>query len=304
MFRAQGTGFAAAAALLFVGCNGGPNFVVVGKWGKMAAPTPTITPEVVAVQYIRIDRELGDSAINDSVWKSGDETFLEPKLRTALAGNGLRVAKFSGNLDATLLKLLKDSNHRKEGSSYQTQAGSAVKIEMSDVVPKWSFFTIKDDRAGGENLEGVQGYFTVTPHLVGENRSRLAVTPLVEFGEAKRNTTAAPNLSGFEVKMERESRVLNELKWNVELAPGEHLVVGGFPDRTGTVGRLMFFRDKDGKRIQSILVIRALRPSRDDLFENGFDVNDFFLTQEASQPRSPVRETIQLSRPGALVKKN
>jgi hypothetical protein len=307
MFRAQGREFAfvAAMALGVVGCTGGSNFVVVGKWGKLMPTTPTISPELVAVQYLRIDREIGNSVLNDKVWKSGDDSFLEPKFRAALASNGLRVAKFTGNSDPALLGLVRDGNKRKEGASYQTQAGSAVKIELSDVVPKWSFFTIKDDRAGGETLESVQAYLSVVPHLLGDNRVTLRLTPQVEFGEAKRITTPAPNLSGFEVKVERDHRVLEDLKWQVDLSAGDVLVVGCHPERKGTAGRLMFVREKDGKQIQSVLVIRALRPSRDDLFEQGFDVNDFFLTPETnpSPARSPVRETVQLSRPGALVKK-
>jgi len=307
MFRARGREFAVVAAMTLsvVGCTGGNNFVVVGKWGKLLPTTPAISPELVAVQYLRIDRDLGDGVLNDGLWRSGDESFLEPKFRAALASNGLRVAKFTGNSDPALLGLVKDSNKRKEGASYQTQAGSAVKIELSDVVPKWSFFTIKDDRAGGETLESVQAYVSVVPHLLGENRVTLRLTPLVEFGEAKRNTTPAANLSGFEVKVERESRVLDDLKLQVDLSPGDVIVVGCHAERKGTAGRLMFVREKDGKQIQSVLVIRALRPSRDDLFEQGFDVNDFFLTPETNPTpaRSPVRETVQLSRPGALVRK-
>jgi len=309
MFRAQGRAFAimtAAALLGGVGCSGAHNFVVVGKWGRLVPTAPVVSPELVAVQYLRIDRDIGNPALNDALWKNGDDSFLDPRLRTALASNGLRVAKFTGASDPALLGLIKDgSNKRKEGASYQTQAGSAVKIELSDVVPKWSFFTVKDDRAGGETLESVQGYLSVVPHLKGESRVTLGLTPLVEFGEAKRNAIAAPNLSGFEVKVERESRVLNDLKWNVELGAGDVVVIGCHPDQKATAGRLMFVREKDGKPIQSVLVIRALRPSRDDLFENGFDVDDLFLTPEANPipARSTVRETVQLSRPGALVRK-
>jgi hypothetical protein len=304
MFRAQGAGLA-AVLLTVVGCGTGSNFIVVGKWGKMMPLAPAISPEVVAVQYIRIDREVGDLDINERVWKGGDESFLEPQLHNALAANGLRVARFTGNMDSTLLALLKDGNKKKEGFSYQTQAGSPVKIEMTDVVPKWSFFTVKDDRAGGETLENVQGYLSVTPHLQGDSRVTLASLPIVEFGEAKRNTKPAANLTGFEVKVERESRVLNDLKWSAELGSGDVLVVGGAADRNGTVGKMMFVREKDGRKIQSLLIVRALRPSRDDLFEQGFDVNDFFLTSEpnAGPSRSPARETVLLSRPGAMVKK-
>jgi hypothetical protein len=307
MFCAQGREFATALAMIFTlaGCSGVPKFVVVGKWGKMMPTTPTVTPELVAVQYLRIDREVGNRELNDTLWKSGDESFIDPKSRTALAENGLRIAKFTGNSDPTLLGLVKDGNKKKEGASYQTQAGSAVKIELTEVVPKWSFFTIKDDRAGGETLESVQGYLSVVPHLLGENRVTLRLTPQVEFGEAKRNTVPLPSLNGFEVKVERESRILDDLRWKVDLAAGDVLVVGGLPDRKGTIGRMMFVKEKDGKQIQSVLIIRALRPSRDDLFEQGFDVDDFFLTPESnpSPARSPVRETVQLSRPGALVRK-
>jgi hypothetical protein len=308
MFRAQGRVLAVVSAMIFgvVGCTGGSNFVVVGKWGRLLPTAPAISPELVAVQYLRVDREVGNPVLNDQLWKSGDESFLEPKFRAALANNGLRVAKFTGNSDPALLGLVKDGNKRKEGASYQTQAGSAVKIELSEVVPKWSFFTIKDGRAGGETLEGVQAYLSVVPHLLGENRVTMRLTPQVEFGEAKRNATPAPNLTGFEIKVERESRILDDLKWSVDLAAGDVIVVGCHPDRKGTVGRLMFVREKDGKQIQSVLVIRALRPSRDDLFEQGFDVNDFFLTPESnpSPARSQVKETVQLSRPGALVRKD
>jgi hypothetical protein len=309
MFRAHGRGMSVVAAAIVLGtagCAGGPHFVVAGKWSRFRPTAPIISPEVVAVQYLRIDREFGDKTMSEDLWRTGDDSFLEPKFRAALAGNGLRVARFSGNSDSALLSLIKDSNKRKEGASYQTQAGSSVKLELTDVVPKWSFFTVKEDRAGGETLENVQGYLSIVPHLKGESRVNLGMTPLVEFGEARRTATPAANLGGFEVKVERESRTLNDLKWSVEVGAGDVLVIGCDPERAGTVGRLMFIREKDGKRIQSVMIVRALRPSRDDLFENGYDINDFFLTPEANPAptRSPVRETVQLSRPGALLKKD
>jgi hypothetical protein len=126
MFRAQGREFAIALAMVlsFAGCTGVPKFVVVGKWGKLMPSTPTITPEVVAVQYLRIDREVGNTVLNDELWKTGDESFVEAKERTALANNGIRVAKFTGNSDPALLGLDAASRVRRSKAERDPVAGT------------------------------------------------------------------------------------------------------------------------------------------------------------------------------------
>jgi hypothetical protein len=298
----------ALAALPTTGCFGigeGPSsLLVAGKWSRLRPASPPLTPEAVIVQYIRVERDASDPAIGEKLWRSGSDQFLPPKLRSDLAKNGLRVARLGEHLDPAMLELVKGGGDKAKGQNFQTKAGEKIKFEMTDVIPEWNFFRFRDDAPVGEKLEKVQGYLSVVPSLKGEREILLSLLPTVEFGETRRFGTPAANLSGLELKVEREHRTLADLKIEVALASGEVLMIGGFAEQTGTLGHAMFTRDADGKAKRSVALLRTIRPSKEDLFQSGFDVNDFFLTPESETgpARSPVRATVQLSQPGALVR--
>ncbi|HVJ83268.1 MAG TPA: hypothetical protein VNC50_19540, partial [Planctomycetia bacterium] len=66
----------------------------------------------------------------------------------------------------------------------------------------------------------------------------------------------------------------------------------------GTFGANCFVREKDGKKMQSVLLVRAFRPERETLFQAGFETNDFFLSPTASKaaPASAARRAIAAAR--------
>jgi hypothetical protein len=282
-----------ALAMIFVGgCMGGlydRGVVDDGARANRFKPQPPpVTPESLLVQCQFVERPEGDPAINEMVWRSADEQILSPRFRTELSRNGLRVAKLSAQLGPEMLALL-ENEKKKDGNSHQVLAGTKVKIEMTPVAPRWNLFTFQDGVPKGENIERAQGFMLATPSLSGAARVHLSLTPDIEFGDETRKFTVGNRLSGLDMLASRPTRVFDDLKIDLDLASGEFLLIGCHPSPKGTLGQLLLTRKNGDAGTQRLLVVRVIRPSREELYQAGYDVNQFFLTPEGDVPKTSPR---------------
>jgi hypothetical protein len=298
-----------AAALLIAALAGGclPTWsdasraTGAGRWNRFKPPAPpALTPETVILQYIKIEREIGNVGLDDTIWREGDDQFLPPNLRAELSRNGIRCARFGGELGSEMLALLENSNERNEGRSHQLVAGTMVKMQLTEPLPRVQLFSFSSGSPKGETLENAQGFLHVTPTLAAGGKILLAMTPQIDYGERMRTPAVAQNLTGLELKTERPCRAFNELRIETAVSSGDFLLFGCIADRAGTFGGDCFLREKDGKKLQAVLLVRALRPKREDLFQAGFETNDFFLSPNSSKvaPASAARRTIAAARRG------
>ncbi|HVJ83252.1 MAG TPA: hypothetical protein VNC50_19460, partial [Planctomycetia bacterium] len=244
MFRARFSP-SLVAALLLAGFAGGclPTWsdasraAGTGRWKRFKPPaSPTLTPETVVLQYIKIEREIGNVGLDDTIWRDGDDQFLPPNLRAELARNGLRCVRFGDQLGSEMLALLEKCNERNEGRSNQLIAGTMVKLQLTESLPRLQLFSFATGAAKGETLENAQGFFHVTPTLAAGGKILLSMIPQIDYGERMRTPAVSQNLTGFELKTERPCRAFNELRIETAVSSGEFLLLGCVADRAGTFG--------------------------------------------------------------------
>lgn len=256
-----------------------------------------MSPDVVELHYLFVDRPEGDPLLCNTLWAEADEQAIPLELKTALNGNGIRVARLGGKLSPEMVKLLTET--KSQARRHHTHSGSLAKIQMTDVLPEWNLFRMEDGKPRGDELKDGQGYFYVTPTIVDSSLARLTIAPEIEFGERIHKRVPAPDLSGWTIKNDRESQSFPELKLDLEMASGDYILLGALLDKPGSIGRYFFTRQESGKGRQVVLLVRVLRPTRDELMDAGYGYDDFFLQPISDSPiagRSTARATLAAHR--------
>lgn len=292
--RMRGVGLAGLVAIAAIGCMGDRMTTVENTVSRrFALREPVVTPDVVELHYIFLERDEADPLINTKIWEEADEQAYSLDQREEIAANGLRIGKLGGRLSPELLKLL--DSQKPNGRRHQCHAGSLAKVQTTEVTPSFNLFAVTGGHAKGETIENAQGYLYLVPTLEDSDAVSLALSPEIEHGERQNKRLPAPDLSGWQIRCERETRSFPDLKVTLELASGEYLLVGCYPAKRGTLGYQFFTRDGETARKQTVLVIRAVRPTREALAAAGHNVDDFFfpkIRKSTGSLRSLVAETL------------
>ncbi|MGL5097247.1 MAG: hypothetical protein ACRDD1_16800, partial [Planctomycetia bacterium] len=185
-------------------------------------------------------------------------------------------------LSTDVLKLLEESGTAGLGRRHNTTFGQLVKVQTTDVVERWPLFEINGAQSRGEELTNAQGFFHLSAYRGAGDDVRLSILPEIEFGERKTRHVAAPDLTGWQVRSDRESRPFPSLQSEITVAPGEYLLVGADANRTGGMGFRFFVKQlPNGKYQQTALLIRVVRPSAEALYTAGYRFDEFFLSPSA-----------------------
>lgn len=248
-----------------------------GNWTRLKPKLPDATPDIVELHYIFLERPLGDPLLNTDIWAEADEQAIPLDQKALLEENGIRMARLGANLSTKMLALLRENPST--GRRHQAHSGSLAKIQTTEIIPRLEIFTLVAGQTRGESIEQAQGYFYLTPTIGTGARIRLTVVPEVEHGEQKNRRTPAPDLSGWILRSERDARGYDELKADLDLTSGEYLLLGCYPERNGTLGHRFLTSGEGTSQRQTVVLVRAIRPSREELVSAGIDVDDFFLPE-------------------------
>jgi hypothetical protein len=268
--------------------------------GRLRPTLPDARPDVVELHYIFLEADAGDPKINDDIWvNDADEQAIPLDLKSQLAENGLRVGKIGTRLSSGLLDLLETQKENYSGRRHHAVSGQLARIEMTDVRPTWNLFQVVDGKPIGDQLSEAQGFLFVTTTIQGETGVLLDIVPEIEFGPRVQKRVPAPDLAGWQLRTERDARKFPELRAKLELTSGEYAIMGTLADASATIGQKLFSKEIDGKPRQTLLLIRAVRPNRDELLTAGYDFDDFFLTpirRSAQRANTPALETVLASK--------
>lgn len=289
--------------LLLTGCANDMLRLSTGaaqQLNRLKPRLPEPRPDVVELHYIFLEGELGDPKINDNIWKSeADEQCIPLDTKANLAENGLRIGKIGSRLSPSLLQLLQEQKDNQSGRRHHAVSGQLAKIEMTEVLPTWNLFQKVNGQTVGDQVEDAQGFIFAVPTINSETTVSLDIVPEIEYGPREQKRVPTPDLAGWQFRMERSARKFPNLASKIELASGEYVVVGTMPDQGASLGYKLFTHEMDGKTKQVILLIRVVRPNREELLTAGYDFDDFFLTPIARTQRkltTPALETVMSSK--------
>lgn len=239
---------------------------------------PRMNPGSCALELFFVRFPLGDPAGNDPLWQEVDDSRIAAESRQALWANGFRlgiVGTAPPQTVSTLLQL------RGEGSPAGTPAAveeigvSAIKVVkrhlqlppretreifLGEPVEELTVFVAEKSGVRGRSFVNGQTAFSLSWSPLPQGQIALQLVPEIFYGQPR--TRYAAEEGHFRLDIVRPREVFADLRVSVRLSPGEMLVLGCWPDRTGTLG-YQFFVDKTD---QKLLFIRPAQIQHDEVF--------------------------------------
>lgn len=259
---------------LLLGSSGG-----CALWTEKPTEPPSLPPAKMAQDTVVLEiafvRIAGEALMQqDDLWRQVDEQPLPAETRRRMLENGLRAGVVSSQLPPMLRKLLDEKSDplavKGPGTpddvtasqrQLQSRAGKRGVILAGAQREKLALLVQQDGRVTGEEFQQAQCLFAVKTFPQGDGSVRLELVPEVEHGEAKQRWVGQD--TSFRIESSREQKVLENLRMELKLAPGEVFVVTSTSDQKG-LGKHFFADGAPGE--QKLLMIRIAQTQYDDVF--------------------------------------
>lgn len=279
MWHAQRTTLLISLAVWAAGCT---KLDVQKKTGLNwpQASSDSVTLEIFFVRF-----PLGDAEMNGPLWTTIDEQHLPSEVRRKLATNGFRVGVLGNSLPPSLEKLMNvpaetplkpgdenlvnlENDSRVRRRMLQVRGGRRSNIiATGEREPHAEMHVLvrgDDDRLSGHTYKQVKGQFAMKAFPQGDGRVRLELIPEIEHGDPQRRFIPGDGMLKVEFGPARE--VLDNLRIEATLTPGQMLVLGSLPDRPGSVAHQFFTEQASGPAEQKFVIVRLTQSKHDDLF--------------------------------------
>jgi hypothetical protein len=241
-------------------------------------PARRLPPDAVVLDVAFVRFPASDAAKYEAIWNAADEQALGTDLRRALATNGLRVGVFGQQLPVPLRELL-DAPDKLSQSLTQAgegepdlatsrqhlpvRAGHRSIITASGILKTLPVLLSEEGTVRGHQLEDARCIFSLKAYPQGDGGVKLALTPEIEHGESKTRWGGTEGMLIHQVGQDR--LVLDRLRWEAALRPGQSLLISGSPEIKG-LGESFFSQKSGGQVERRMLVVRFSQAQIDDLF--------------------------------------
>jgi hypothetical protein len=238
---------------------------------------------LLEVLFVRLPP--GSQEVHAPLWNDIDEQQFPVEARQRLEANGFRVGLAAARLPPLLEGLLnlgdapppKADEHRVElgtestirGWKRQVREGEPREIVVSGQQAPLSRLAVllrnDDGEVSGEVFHKAQAIFVEKAFPQNDGRVRVELVPEIVYGDPQ-NRFVPGDSGNFEFRVQSPRKVFDRLRIDVTLSPGQILILGGRPEREGSLGSHYFTEQgSDGPR-QQLLLIRLAQANRDDLF--------------------------------------
>jgi hypothetical protein len=241
-----------------------------------------MTPDAVALEIVPVRLPPRSAELERKVWEEVDEQPLPPELRRRLARHGFR-AGVAGRMPAALVETLamkdklpaSDEPQKLSASDLtapprvlarrlQVQAAQRSEIVASGVHESWPVLVCEDGELCGRTYHEAQGVFALAAFPQADGRVRLELVPELHHDHSRPHWVG--DQATWRLDSARPRRVFDDLKLSTVLRPGSMLIIGGLPDRAGSLGDCFFTDDSGSTNTErKVLLVRVCQTQHDDL---------------------------------------
>jgi hypothetical protein len=252
--------------------------------GKFDLPPLKGPPDSVVMEIRFVEFPFGQADLNAPLWAEIDEQQFSPELRKRLDANGFRAGVIGGQIPLALERMLAPPNELKDPPADPNAVDLRKKPAVHGSLKQWKFgdpfrvivagekerlpqltVLVRNDQGDvhGETFSTVQGYFEGRVFAEPDGGARFELTPQVEHGEARQQFVQ--NRDGvYEYGFLPPHETYQQLAVHVKLLPGQTLVLGGRPERPGSLGYQYFTEEISGNRTQKLVLIRLVGAATPD----------------------------------------
>ncbi|HVT26753.1 MAG TPA: hypothetical protein VHE81_01935 [Lacipirellulaceae bacterium] len=253
--------------------------------GHSPLKPPQPAPDSVAMEIIWVRFPEHDPVLNDATWREIDETQIDPAVRRELLNNGLRAGIIGSTMPPALSLVL----HQQKPKSSDSHSAALEKndelmqdppihghvirlrrdqrseIDASDVYPSLPLLVSRGSELTGHTYRQAQAIYALRINPRTDRTIRVEITPELQYGEAKLRFTTGEDRFLRQAPL-RDRQVFDQMRFSVQLAPGEMLVLMGRPNAGSRLGHYFHTVDSANGPQQKLILIRLAEVPPSDTF--------------------------------------
>ncbi|MGF1583322.1 MAG: hypothetical protein ACFCD0_28720 [Gemmataceae bacterium] len=225
---------------------------------------------IVRLEVALVETRVADPYLNTEVWQYTDDLVTELDhhqepiegdgiRKELLEENGLRVGQVIGPVPSKLQTMLTSDRCSINPRAFYLPVGKEDHLYLGAFRPKCRYEVLEGGELKKFELDHGQYRLAVVASLTEDGKTRLKLTPEVIYGDVKKNIRPAKNRVGWSLVYERPCQKHPDLSWEVDLASGKYLLIGGVFEKEGSFGREAFVHLHPVYPVQRLLVIRTTR---------------------------------------------
>ena len=268
---------AALALLALAGCNSArtglqqrAEQMTATIFNANAAPRggTMIQPKFCKLDTAIVARPVGDPLIESSAWSAADEQALPPAVRQNYEANGLRMGIITGELPADVTEAFQSRPPQIETRWVHLALpdGEHTPLVLGEPIEAVTLLLNHAGKIDGRNYENAIGRLVLTPRQVGPHGVEVRIVPQIQHGARQRTIGALEGAGAyapqeFAIKDAQQEELLRELAANIEIKPGQTLVVGCRSAQARSLGTFLFIHPEPNsdRMLQSVVLIQASR---------------------------------------------
>ncbi len=232
-----------------------------------------VEPKRCALTLVILSRPQNDPALNESLWKVADEQIATPEIRRALQTNGIRIGRITGDLPLEIQELLKARPpDQPDVQMIVNPSGQSSLIDAAHAAARNDLnllISLPDGKVQGKVYQEAKGYLRLTATHEGSTGVALRLVPEVHHGPIRNGYGVVPTAGvavphEFQIVNGQQEETFRDLGTTLVLESGQIAVLGTRPERSGSLGALLFQKDQSNsdRVMQSIVLIWADRNER------------------------------------------
>jgi len=218
---------------------------------KNELPSITAAPDAIELQFAYIHRMANDSLASEQIWSdvnqvaAGEDEASWQKMRQ----NGFRIGIVASHPPDSLVELLKPAMEQNGNNWPGAQAhiqtvvvreNSSTEVAASPFFESCRIEFPSQEGSTYREYENAQGRYLVTTRKVQDDWVELIFTPAMQHSESRTRPAATADGS-FALQHGQKRKVFHSRRFKVRLMVGEWIVIGGNPQKPGTLGHQFYY---------------------------------------------------------------
>ncbi|MDZ4818112.1 MAG: hypothetical protein SGJ20_03970 [Planctomycetota bacterium] len=270
----------ACLVLPLLAVTSGCALFVAGPKGKSPLSPVKLAPDAVKLEVTNARFAYDETELHQQIWEQIDEMQIPVDVRRALSENGLRVGVISGELPRSIESLIAresaapaDSGDLLASPETQTterrttihaRAGQRSVLLTSGIYEEKPLFIHDGSQLSGATYSQAQGLFAINAAPQGDGRVRLKLQPEVQHGQSRQNFIAEEG--AIRAQSARAKLTFDRLAAELDLSPGQTLVLGCRLGQPLSLGHFMFTDSTSGQTMQKLSLVRVQECKYNDMF--------------------------------------
>ena len=216
---------------------------------------------------------------HDQLWLESDEQHLPIDTSRRLTSNGIRTGLLGMPLPIVLRQRLDEQKAGATDESgslpisglktafqcrrLQARGGQRYEIVGPEVHENLIALLNEDGEIRAASYPQAQCVLALRSFPRGDGWAKLEVTPEIHYGQPHQQYTG--NGGVFQVESKRTIKILDELRFEANVSPGQTLLMTTTRDVKG-IGGQFFTESVDGQRTHKLILIRLAQTQYDDRF--------------------------------------